>query len=319
MAACGRPFLLYGTSFRLLRPVRAGVWLRDRAVPFSRAALSMRFWHCGEYRIDLARPRIMGVVNVTPDSFSDGGRYVTVDRALAHAQRLIAEGADLLDLGGESTRPGAAEVDAEEELQRVLPVIEALRPMRVPLSIDSSKPPVMRGALGAGACIVNDVCALRRPGALEVVAAGDCGVVLMHMQGEPRTMQQAPRYVDLLAEVGGFLRARSAALQAAGVAAARIVLDPGFGFGKTAEHNWTLLARLPSLDVGGSPILAGISRKSMLGQATGRAVAERMPASVAAALVAVQRGASIVRVHDVAATRDALAVWKMIENSEDRS
>jgi dihydropteroate synthase len=279
----------------------------------------MHLWHCGAYRIDLATPRLMGIVNVTPDSFSDGGQFFDADAALAHARRLIDEGADILDIGGESTRPGAPEVGIDEELRRVLPLIEALREANVPLSIDTSKPQVMRAALAAGACIVNDVFALRLPGAVEAVAASDCGVVLMHMQGTPRTMQMAPHYADVVADVGLFLRGRSAVVQAAGVAIDRIVLDPGFGFGKTPAHNWSLLARLADLDVGGAPMLAGLSRKSMLGQVTGRPVADRLSASVAAALVAVQRGAAIVRVHDVAATRDALAVWQTIKNNEGAS
>jgi dihydropteroate synthase len=279
----------------------------------------MHVWHCGAHRISLASPRIMGIVNVTPDSFSDGGQFFDADAALAHARRLIDEGADILDIGGESTRPGAPAVGIDEEMRRVLPLIEALRTANVPLSIDTSKPEVMRAALAAGACIVNDVFALRMPGAVETVAAHDCGVVLMHMQGTPRTMQLAPQYGDVVVEVGLFLRARSAVLQAAGVAAERIALDPGFGFGKTPAHNWTLLARLADLDVGGAPVLAGVSRKSMLGHVTGRPVTDRLAASVAAALVAVQRGAAIVRVHDVAATRDALAVWQTIKNNEGAS
>ena len=258
----------------------------------------------------------MGIVNVTPDSFSDGGQYFDAGAALAHAHRLIEEGADILDIGGESTRPGAPAVDLDEELRRVLPLIDALRSTGMPLSIDTSKPAVMRAALAAGAVIVNDVFALRTPGALEAVAAADCGVVLMHMQGTPRTMQAAPHYDDVVAEVGAFLRQRCDVLSEAGVARERIVVDPGFGFGKTPAHNWTLLARLADLDTGGAPLLAGLSRKSMLGQATGRPVGERLAASVAATLIAVQRGAAIVRVHDVAATRDALAVWNTIKQNE---
>jgi len=276
----------------------------------------MRLWHCGAHSIDLASPRIMGIVNATPDSFSDGGQFFDTQAAIARAHRLVEEGADIVDVGGESTRPGAPDVDSDEELRRVLPVVAALRGAGVPVSIDTSKPEVMRAALDAGACIVNDVFALRAPGALEAVAASDCGVVLMHMQGTPRTMQMAPRYADVVADVGLFLRGRSAVAQAAGVARERIAVDPGFGFGKTPAHNWTLLAHLADLDVGGAPILAGVSRKSMLGEATGRPVTDRLAASIAAALVAVQRGAAIVRVHDVAATRDALAVWQTIKNSE---
>lgn len=257
----------------------------------------------------------MGIVNVTPDSFSDGGRFFDFERALAHGERLIAEGADLLDIGGESTRPGAAEVGVDEELARVIPLVRALRDRAVPISVDTSKPEVMRAALAEGAAIVNDVRALQAPGAVDAVAASDCGIVLMHMQGEPRTMQADPRYGDVVREVGDFLRARRDALVAAGVARERIVLDPGFGFGKTVAHNFTLLARLHELAALGQPLLAGLSRKSMLGHATGRAVGERVHASVAAALLAVQRGARIVRVHDVAATRDALAVWQAVQSA----
>lgn len=260
----------------------------------------------------------MGIVNVTPDSFSDGGRFFDAAAALAQAERLLDEGADILDVGGESTRPGAPEVPADEELRRVIPLIEALAGRGRPVSIDTSKPEVMRAALAAGASIVNDVWALRQPGAEEVVAASGCGVVLMHMQGTPRTMQQSPHYDDVLTEVGMFLRGRRAALLARGVAAERIAVDPGFGFGKTAAHNWALLARLGQLATEGAPLLAGVSRKSMLGQATGRVVTERLAASVAAALIAVQRGARIVRVHDVAATRDALAVLAAVGCAEQQ-
>jgi dihydropteroate synthase len=259
----------------------------------------------------------MGIVNVTPDSFSDGGRFLEFGHALAHGERLIEEGADLLDIGGESTRPGAAEVGVDEELARVIPLLRALRDRGVPISVDTSKPEVMRAALAEGAAVINDVRALRADGALEAVAASGCGVVLMHMQGEPRTMQLAPQYEDVVREVGDFLRARRDALVAAGVARERIALDPGFGFGKTVAHNYALLARLGEFAALGQPLLAGLSRKSMLGHATGRAVAERVHASVAAALLAVERGARIVRVHDVAATRDALAVWQaVIDNGQ---
>lgn len=255
----------------------------------------------------------MGVVNVTPDSFSDGGRYASFDAALAHARQLLDEGADILDIGGESTRPGAADVGTREELDRVIPLIEALRDCGKPLSVDTSKPEVMRAALAAGAAIVNDVRALAAPGAVETVAASDCGVVLMHMQGSPRTMQQQPQYADVLREVGAFLAARRDALVAAGIPPERIALDPGFGFGKTVEHNLALLRGLSELAALGQPLVAGLSRKSMLGAITGKPVTERQAASVAAALLAVQRGAAIVRVHDVAATRDALAVWRAVE------
>ncbi len=269
------------------------------------------YWQTAQHRIDLSRPRVMGIVNVTPDSFSDGGRHDDAAAALAHCERLVAEGADILDIGGESTRPGAAPVSIDEELRRVLPVIRGARALGVPLSIDTLKPEVMRAALDAGADIVNDVEALRRPGALDAVAAHpQAGVCLMHMHGEPRTMQAAPpRYGDVVAAVAAFLAARCAAVQECGVAAERIVVDPGIGFGKTVEHNVELLRRQHELLALGRPLLVGWSRKSTLGALTGRPVGERVAASVAAALAAVQRGASIVRVHDVAPTVDALRVW----------
>jgi len=259
--------------------------------------------------LSLDRPLIMGIVNVTPDSFSDGGRFLEPSAALEHARRLIDEGADILDIGGESTRPGSAAIPESEEIARVVPVLEALRTSGVVLSVDTSKPGVMRAALDAGAAIVNDVCALQAPGALDAVAASDCGVVLMHMQGSPRTMQLNPHYTDVVGEVRDFLRERIAAATARGVAASRIVVDPGFGFGKTVEHNFSLLGRLGDLATLGAPILAGASRKGMLGAVTGRAVGDRTAASVAAAVIAVERGARIVRAHDVAATRDALRIW----------
>ncbi len=255
----------------------------------------------------------MGVVNVTPDSFSDGGRFARFDAALAQARRLIDEGADILDIGGESTRPGAADVGTEDELVRVIPLIKALRDCGKPISVDTSKPEVMRVALAAGASIVNDVRALAAPGAIDAVAASDCGVVLMHMQGAPRTMQLEPRYDDVVAEVARFLAARRDAVVAAEVAPERIALDPGFGFGKTLAHNLALLRGLDALAALGQPVLAGLSRKSMLGAMTGKPVTDRLAASVAAALLAVQGGANIVRVHDVAATRDALAVWQALQ------
>jgi len=264
----------------------------------------------------LDRPLIMGIVNVTPDSFSDGGRFLEPSAALEHARRLIDEGADILDIGGESTRPGSAAISESDEIARVVPVLEALRKSGVVLSVDTSKPGVMRAALDAGAAIVNDVCALQAPGALDAVAASDCGVVLMHMQGSPRTMQLNPHYTDVVGEVRDFLRERIAAAAARGVAAARIVVDPGFGFGKTVEHNFELLGQLAALTKLGVPVLAGVSRKGMLGAVTGRAVGDRIAASVAAAVIAVERGARIVRAHDVAATRDALRVWAAIRKEQ---
>jgi dihydropteroate synthase len=267
---------------------------------------------CGRFKLSLERPLIMGVVNVTPDSFSDGGLHSDTRAAIAHALRLVEEGADIVDLGGESTRPGAAAVSLEEERRRVLPVLEALAGSAVPVSVDTRKPELMHEAIAAGASMVNDVTALSSPGALEALAGTSVGVCLMHMQGEPGTMQANPSYGDVVREVREYLAARIAAAQAAGIARERIVADPGFGFGKTLEHNLELLRALGefrSLDVA---VLAGLSRKAMLGRLTGREPRDRVHASVAAALVAVQNGADIVRVHDVAATRDALAIWTAV-------
>lgn len=265
-------------------------------------------WRCSRFELDLSRPLVMGVVNITPDSFSDGGRFLDPGQAIAHAHRLIEEGADILDLGGESTRPGAQPVSVDEELGRVLPVIRALRDASVPIAVDTLKPEVMRAAIAEGAAIVNDINALRSAGALEAVAASEAGVCLMHMKGEPRTMQAAPHYDDVVGEVQAFLRDRMQAAMAAGIERVRIVIDPGFGFGKTVEHNLELLRRLSELAELGAPVLVGLSRKSTLGAITGRPAVDRLAASLAAALLAVQRGARIVRVHDVAATHDALAV-----------
>jgi dihydropteroate synthase len=259
----------------------------------------------------------MGVVNVTPDSFYDGGRHAEARTAIEHARRLVDEGANLLDIGGESSRPGAASVDVEEELQRVLPVLEGLQDIGVPLSVDTTKPEVMCAVLRRGATMINDITALASPGALEAIAQSEAAVCLMHMQGSPRTMQANPVYRDVVAEVRDFLATRAQACLAAGVARERIVIDPGFGFGKTVEHNLTLLARLEVLAALGYPVLAGWSRKSSLGRITGRMAEDRLAASVAAALLAVQRGARIVRVHDVAATCDALAVLAAVESNEN--
>jgi len=267
---------------------------------------------CGKFSLDLSRPLIMGVVNITPDSFSDGGLYLDPKQAVARARQLIGEGADILDIGGESTRPGAAPVSLEDERRRVLPVLEQLAAGNVPVSVDTRKPALMREAITAGAAMVNDVTALSAPGALEAVAKSPAAVCLMHMQGEPGTMQANPSYRDVVAEVRDYLAGRVAAAQAAGIARDRIVVDPGFGFGKTVEHNLALLRALSELRPLGGALLAGISRKAMLGKLTGREPQERVHASVAAALVAVQNGAHIVRVHDVAATRDALAVWTAV-------
>jgi dihydropteroate synthase len=255
----------------------------------------------------------MGIVNVTPDSFSDGGYHLRRDAALAHAHQLIQQGADILDIGGESTRPGALAVSVQEELDRVMPVIEGLRGAPVPLSIDSFKPEVMRAALAAGASMVNDINALQQPEALDAVVASDAAVCLMHKQGNPQTMQAQPQYQDVVAEVLQFLRVRIAAVEAAGIARERIVVDPGFGFGKTLAHNLELLRSLEAFNELGVPVLAGLSRKSILGAITGQDVEHRDYASVAAALLAVQRGAKIVRVHDVRATVDALKVWQAVD------
>ncbi|HEX7966235.1 MAG TPA: dihydropteroate synthase [Gammaproteobacteria bacterium] len=264
----------------------------------------------GNAELDLSQPRIMGVLNRTPDSFSDGGRYVDFDAALEQAERMVKEGADLIDVGGESTRPGAEEVTLAEELDRVIPLIEKLwSRLGVLVSVDTSKPEVMRSAIGEGAAMVNDVCALRRAGAVEIVAGSGAAACLMHMQGEPRTMQKDPQYKDVTAEVKAFLKERAGTLEAAGVPPERIVLDPGFGFGKNLEHNLTLLKRLPDIAALGYPVLVGLSRKSMIGALTGgKATDDRLHGSVSAAVIAVQNGAHIVRCHDVAPTVEALKV-----------
>lgn len=251
----------------------------------------------------------MGIVNVTPDSFSDGGRYVDASRALRHAERLIADGADLIDVGAESTRPGAASVSDGDEWARLAPVLAGLRDAPVPVSVDTRKPSIMRRAIDAGASMLNDVAGFAAVDARAVAAASDCAVCAMHMQGEPATMQRAPQYDDVVGEVGAFLSARASALVDAGVARDRIVVDPGFGFGKTLDDNLTLLRRLATLTAEGWPLLVGLSRKGTIGQLTGRPPEGRAAGSVAAALAAVDRGASLVRVHDVAETVDALKVW----------
>lgn len=254
----------------------------------------------------------MGIVNVTPDSFSDGGRFLSHQNAISHAEQLMRDGADMLDIGGESTRPGAQIVSEQQELDRVMPVLEALRDCGVPLSIDTLKPAVMKAAIRVGVHLVNDVNALQEAGAVEIVAASNVGMCLMHKRGNPATMQQQPEYADVTGEVHDFLQQRMAVVMAAGVARERIVLDPGFGFGKTLEHNLQLLKNLQRFAGLGVPVLAGLSRKSMLGLITGREVEQRLAASVAAALVAVQHGANIVRVHDVRETVDALKVWQVV-------
>jgi dihydropteroate synthase len=267
-------------------------------------------WQTTRFEIDLSRPRVMGIVNVTPDSFSDGGHLQSAIAALVHCERLVSEGADILDIGGESSRPGAESVSVQQELDRVMPVLEGALALGVPLSIDTVKPEVMRAAVRLGADIVNDIQALRAPGAVEAVAETGCGVCLMHMRGEPSNMQTQAHYDDVVAEVIDFLSERLVVLQANGVKLQRVALDPGIGFGKTVEHNLTLLQRQRELLALGRPLLLGWSRKSTLGAITGRDVAGRLPASLAAALAAVQQGAHIIRVHDVAATVDALKVWR---------
>lgn len=271
-------------------------------------------FHCGNFQFDLTRPLVMGIVNVTPDSFFDGGLHLQGHDALSHAQQLIAEGADILDIGGESTRPGAQPVSIQEELDRVLPVIEGLRGASVPISIDTFKPDVMRAAIAAGAQMVNDIDALQGPAAMDAVAGSNAAVCLMHKQGKPQTMQQQPEYQNVMSDVSAFLSARVAAAEAAGIHRTRIVIDPGFGFGKTLAHNLALLRELKHLAELGVPVLAGLSRKSMLGALTGQDAGHRLPASIAAALIAVQRGAGIVRVHDVRATVDALKIWNAVND-----
>ncbi|WP_303783297.1 dihydropteroate synthase [Azovibrio restrictus] len=276
----------------------------------------MTFLHCGKHRLSLDRPLIMGIVNLTPDSFSGDGLAGQVQRALEHARAQLDAGADILDLGAESTRPGIEPTSEAEELDRLLPVLDEVCRWGVPVSVDTYKPRVMAAALAAGASMINDINGLRAPGALEVVAGSDCAVCLMHMQGEPRSMQKSPAYVDVLAEVGDFLAERVETCIRAGIGRERLVLDPGFGFGKTLEHNLALFRGLERLVSGGLPLLVGVSRKSMLGAITGRPVGERLAASLAAAVVAAARGAAILRVHDVAATRDALVVWAALQQEQ---
>jgi dihydropteroate synthase len=266
---------------------------------------------CGRFVFALDRPLVMGIVNVTADSFSDGGRFLEVERAIEHGLQLKQAGADILDIGGESTRPGAEPVSLDAELARILPVLAGLRDCGAALSVDTMKPEVMRVALNAGADLINDVNAFRAPGAWEAVADSGCGLCLMHMQGEPRTMQADPQYRDVVAEVGGFLADRLAEAAGHGIALDRLLIDPGFGFGKTLDHNIALFRALPGY-ARLAPALVGVSRKSMLGTFTGRPVQERMPASIVAAVLAAQRGAAVLRVHDVAETVDALKIWQAL-------
>ncbi len=268
---------------------------------------------CRGRALDLSRVAVMGVLNVTPDSFSDGGRFAARDAALAQARRMVEEGAAIVDVGGESTRPGAQPVSVQQELDRVLPVIESLaREVSVPVSIDTAKPEVMRAAVAAGAGFINDVLALRAEGALSVAAEANVPVCLMHMQGEPRSMQDSPQYRDVVDEIREFLAARIAACETAGIPREQLVIDPGFGFGKTLEHNLELLRNLRAFTALGAPVLAGLSRKSLIGKALGLPVERRLHASVALALMAVQNGARIVRAHDVAPTVEAIRMWEAV-------
>ncbi|WP_027795218.1 dihydropteroate synthase [Paraburkholderia acidipaludis] len=281
---------------------------------------------CGRFTLTFERPLVMGILNATPDSFSDGGRYIERGEALRRAEQMLLDGADIIDIGGESTRPGAPPVPLDEELERVIPLIEQLRSASVPLSVDTCKPEVMRHALAVGADLINDIWGFRIPGAIDAVRASDCGLCVMHMLGEPQTMQLGePAYVDVVGEVREFLAARVAELEAAGVAKARISVDPGFGFGKAViEHNYALLAHLsdtaPRVGEGRAPypVLAGMSRKSMLGALVNRPASERVAASLAAAVCAAERGAAIIRVHDVAQTVDALKVWAAMHEAARR-
>ncbi len=273
---------------------------------------------CGKYQLHLSRPHVMGIVNVTPDSFSDGGKYSSTDLAVEHALKLIAEGADILDIGGESTRPGAMPVSLEEELSRVIPVLEVLsRLSTVPLSIDTYKPDVMRAALVAGADIVNDIRALQEPDALDIVANSNAGVCLMHMQGLPQTMQLDPRYDNVVEEVANFLTNRRNVAVAHGIAQERILLDPGFGFGKRTLHNIALIQQLEKLTMIGQPLLVGLSRKSVLGAIVGDDEQQRLYAGIAASVISAMKGAKIVRVHDVKATVDALKVVAAVMPAND--
>ncbi|MBI3229919.1 MAG: dihydropteroate synthase [Burkholderiales bacterium] len=278
------------------------------------------YFDCGRFRFPLgpkARPLVMGILNVTPDSFADGGRYQDLEFAIARAEQMLEDGVDIIDIGGESSRPGAQPLPLSQEMDRVLPVVYALRDFGVPLSVDTYKPELMREALVAGADMINDIHGFTQAGAVEAVATSDCGLCVMHMQASPQTMQQAPRYDDPVREVTHFLQERVQVLQAAGVASSRLSIDPGFGFGKNLEHNLALLRAIGQISQALElPVLAGMSRKSMLGQITGKPIEERLAASVAAHVLACARGARIVRVHDVAATVDAVKVWHALEQQD---
>ncbi|NHZ96166.1 dihydropteroate synthase [Massilia sp. CCM 8734] len=271
-----------------------------------------QYFQCGRFGFDVAAtPLVMGILNVTPDSFSDGGRFGSLEFALSRAEEMVSEGVDLIDVGGESSRPGAPALPLDEELRRVMPALYALRDLGKPLSIDTYKPEVMREAILAGVDMINDINAFRAPGALEAVAGSDCALCVMHMQSSPQTMQQSPSYADVVREVTDFLRERIEAMLAIGIERQRICIDPGFGFGKTVEHNYALLRNIGKLGRElGLPVLAGVSRKSMIGAVTGKPVEQRLAGSLAGALAAVAQGARIVRVHDVTETVDALKVWQ---------
>ncbi len=271
-------------------------------------------WRCGRFEFHLGRPLLMGIVNVTPDSFSDGGQHPSAPQAIDHAWQLVESGAQIIDIGGESTRPGAAPVTLEQELERVLPVVQAMKDCGAAISVDTCKPAVMRAALAAGADMINDILGMTDAQARDVVATHpDCGVCIMHMQGEPRTMQLNPQYQDVVQEVLEMLMSQAGALESAGVSRERISIDPGFGFGKTLEQNLELMRALPRFCDSGYPVLLGVSRKSMIGAMTGRPVGERLAGSIAAALAGISRGARIIRVHDVAETLDAIQVWQAVE------
>jgi dihydropteroate synthase len=277
-------------------------------------------WICGRFEFQLKRPILMGIVNVTPDSFSDGGQHARTESAIRHAHNLIQEGADIVDIGGESTRPGALPVSVQDELARIRPVIKALVHSGVALSVDTCKPEVMQAVLDMGADIINDVTGMRDPAAQRLVARhGHCGVCMMHMQGEPRTMQTAPHYNDVTRDIKAELLGQAHVLQALGVQVERISLDPGFGFGKTVEQNYALLANLNLIAETGYPLVLGVSRKSMIGAVTGQSVDQRLTGSITAALAGVMRGARVLRVHDVRETRDALAVWHAVQDAENKN
>lgn len=274
-----------------------------------------QYFQCGRYRLPVntpnARPLVMGILNITPDSFSDGGRFYSLEFALSHAEQMIADGVDIIDIGGESSRPGSPALSLSEELDRVMPVIYALRDCGKPLSIDTYKSVVMREAIAAGADLINDINGFRAEGALDAVKDSDCGLCVMHMQGKPENMQEQPAYDDVLSQVSTFLHERVAAMEQCGIQRGRISIDPGFGFGKTLAHNLVLLKNIGKLQqLMDLPLLAGISRKTMIGDLTGKPIEQRLAGSVAAALVSVAQGAKIVRVHDVAETVDALAIWQ---------